>query len=976
MKISPIRFLLLLLLLLAAAGTVQAATTDTIGGTAGGAANLAGANYNQWYLVCASDSGTLTTLGMNFASCTGNYALSIYTNSIVTNAPTAWLGNTVPTACSGTGWKDVAVPQTVSIVVGTCYWIGENIDNGATTFYVDSNANYNMLYYKGNSFVSWPTPVVGASSVLDNVFNARMTYGAPTTTTTSTTTTSTTTIPLPIITFSPDSVAYPATGTATATCYAGSTCQVWEQGFAAASCTGTTTCSYGMPINAVGTYNFNGIDASDGLASAYNGFAVAAGAVPITCARNGRAIANGQADTSLFDTTNVVCSLASYNNQVTAGNLVLNNVPVATGNYLNSNQPWNNQNNNWVANTMATANYSANSIAWTDNDVPFVFGSASVIADVYETSNQLYQYDINITKAATTATAQLYINNVLQNTQTLPIVAPSSDLFSLYHNIMLIPTNGVATTANVALQIATNFYGTLAFNNIQSNTQTDYQNYFPALGIGLPYGDSNALLGDNVTANTVINLATALNSAAVTGYLQVGSQQATESVLSAYHYQTILHSFNSSQYGLALPTTSTPVAITANSIVKLSFLGANVFRNVSAVFTLNNETLGNCITYGTNALQFNFKSAANPALNWIANVLLSGFFNVVNNGYTSPVISGTDAGFTPAATSNTYSTCMYPAWAHFAANATLQYSSNSLLSRGVLQRVAVSSGIIDEVFYIEEQSDPLSYQVVVQNASTLAYMPALVKVLLYNINTNNGILVNELAASSQSGAYTFLNNTKTYQLQAFTPNGKLLLATAPLVTAAPCSTASCLVVIVVGNFSSNLPATQFSDINAACAQAAIAGNFENVNCAMNSKSGKTYAFSLRVFTNSKTVCNNNLTASNGALACNNVPNTNNTAYQYQLSVNINGISYAIRQGSFGVTTTNYGLDGAFFAIFIVVALVLMVATKLPELGLVAFGMGWSLVSYAGLIYTPQLVLGYMWLLIAVGCAVIYLTRKR
>ena len=47
--------------------------------------------------------------------------------------------------------------------------------------------------------------------------------------------------------------------------------------------------------------------------------------------------------------------------------------------------------------------------------------------------------------------------------------------------------------------------------------------------------------------------------------------------------------------------------------------------------------------------------------------------------------------------------------------------------------------------------NPIAYEVFVENVSTVTYIPALVKVLLYDASTNSAIQISELKTRGSSG---------------------------------------------------------------------------------------------------------------------------------------------------------------------------------------------------------------------------------
>ena len=154
------------------------------------------------------------------------------------------------------------------------------------------------------------------------------------------------------------------------------------------------------------------------------------------------------------------------------------------------------------------------------------------------------------------------------------------------------------------------------------------------------------------------------------------------------------------------------------------------------------------------------------------NVLMKGFFTLINNFFNYQ-INGTSAGWTATATASSYETCIYPSFAKFAFNSTISASSaNTAVSQAYYQDFMVSNVSTTQKFYLLQITDPIAYEVFVENLSTQTYLPALVKVLLYNQNTNSSIQITELKTGYNSGTALTLQDNDTYKLIAYTLNGK------------------------------------------------------------------------------------------------------------------------------------------------------------------------------------------------------------
>jgi hypothetical protein len=141
-------------------------TTDTIGDTS------ANGNYiNGRMDVCpitATDSGTLSSVGINVLTASGNVRVCIY--STRTTTASGLLGQSASTPVV-TGWMDLEITG-VSIVQGTTYYLGVQFDD---------NTAYNYLQWSGTSYYvamvygTFPDPS-GTLSSAGFTDNMRMTY--------------------------------------------------------------------------------------------------------------------------------------------------------------------------------------------------------------------------------------------------------------------------------------------------------------------------------------------------------------------------------------------------------------------------------------------------------------------------------------------------------------------------------------------------------------------------------------------------------------------------------------------------------------------------------------------------------------------------------------------------------------------------------------------------------------------------------
>ena len=752
--------------------------------------------------------------------------------------------------------------------------------------------------------------------------------------------------------------------------------------------TGTGTITYnalGTPIAisnalAAGTYTVNGCDTTLNTCAGNTILTVSTANVPITCTRNGQSIAAGALYNSLLANALTSCTFQSLGNQI-IGNIIRNGADLVSGSAPSTTQDWDNQLNAWVANTFATGNYASNSLSWSVNDIPYSLLSATLpAAQGYETQAQSLSYDINFTKAAANVLVTFGVNGIAEATNSVT-VASTDQVFPFSYTNPLVAANNIMQsvfTVNALLHFGGSYasYDPILTPALNTLTQNVLWNYYPQLSSISP---SPAIQGDNITVNMLISQVNPLSAVSVAGNLKVGNQTLTEAVTSAYHYQTVMHSFVNSHYALTMPTVGTPVTVGANAIFQLTYNGVTLYRNASeSTFSTYLESLGTCGTtnYATNTLLWTFYNGTKPSKVWTPNVLLSGFYTIVRNLYQSNAISGTSAGFTSTATSNTYETCIYPSWAKFNVSATTQYNStNTVLSNYYLNQLPLSNTLTTLQLYLNLEPNPIQYEIFVQNGSTLNYIPALVKVLLYNVNTNSSTLVNELKTQANSGVFTLLNNQSFYQFQAFTPDGKTLLATTNYYQAVPCSTAACEFTIVVGNFNVTLPSTVFKNVQSGCTTVAGSGNTMTVSCTFTSLNGATYNTSLNVtygqVLNHASVCEKSVVSGSASLDCT-VSNTNSTQYYYAYSLYYGGTWYVLAHGYVGLQASLFGQDGAWFALLVVVTLVLLFLSRNVTFAIVLFDVGFVLVSLIGLVYVPLTILGFE---LAASAVVLYVANR-
>jgi len=143
-------------------------TTDTIGDST--------ASHNDLYgmlafPVTASQSGPLSTVGVNVPAANGNLSVAIY-STLSGNVLSGLLGQSA-SAPMVAGWNDLAIPGSIPIVAGTTYYIAFQFSSPSAYWYQSSSgAGY---YYYLTTYSNFPTST-GTLSPYPATANMRMTY--------------------------------------------------------------------------------------------------------------------------------------------------------------------------------------------------------------------------------------------------------------------------------------------------------------------------------------------------------------------------------------------------------------------------------------------------------------------------------------------------------------------------------------------------------------------------------------------------------------------------------------------------------------------------------------------------------------------------------------------------------------------------------------------------------------------------------
>ena len=260
--------------------------------------------------------------------------------------------------------------------------------------------------------------------------------------------------------------------------------------------------------------------------------------------------------------------------------------------------------------------------------------------------------------------------------------------------------------------------------------------------------------------------------------LILGNQTLTLGTVLANKYYYNLNSFVPSRFGIANPTgiNSISVPYMMNAIV--TFNGNTVLRNATGSFTVNAPALLTCAAYTANAFAWNFYNATS-LLPIAENVLMSGYFTIKNGllirydtGNLSWLFVGGNIQHLPDLT--------FPPWSTFGTYGTLQYAANNYSGSQFLMVNQSTSNVVKPInLYLQQIDNPSAYDIVVERGINNP-ISAYVQELLYNINLNESVLVNEFQTPVGGGYVVNLQTNSYYQFKVFNSNGQLLNTTSYL----------------------------------------------------------------------------------------------------------------------------------------------------------------------------------------------------
>jgi hypothetical protein len=613
----------------------------------------------------------------------------------------------------------------------------------------------------------------------------------------------------------------------------------------------------------------------------------------------------------------------------------------------------------------------------------YTFISSTASATAYETSSQTLTVVVSIPTRYATANMLLQMyngvstSNVAWNNQTTNAIG--YNYFTFTYTVPLLSSNAITYTFNPIL------YTTSPLINrgtVTAITQTEYENYLPAAKILYPTNPSNVLIGDNLIFNTIINQVYNLNGITAAGYIQIGNKQVGEITVGQYNYLANVISFIPSSYGLAMPTTGSPVNLIANSILQLTFNGNSVYRNVTGIaFQIYNESLGTCTSpYITNSINWRFYSASTLTL-WPQNVLVQGYLQSSLNAYVGNVQSVTHLGFTNPGTANVYSTCIYPSWGRFNVTGSLQYNGiSSIVSNYKALQLPATNSVLTQYLYMEYQPAPVDYDIFVLNQQNQIYVPALVYIYSYNINTNTSVLISQISVPSQAGAPVTLEAGNSYTFTIYSPNGQTnygYINVQPYV-ASQCASQPCSHILSISTSNPTNPVAVYGDITTSCNQQTTGTNQITLSCNFASISGKSYNFLLQGYQNGiiqgTPICNQTVTASSGTLSCT-FSNTTTSQYYWKFVLNQNGAYSPLQNGYIGTSTNRFGNDSIWFGMLVILTLVMLFLSRSILMSIIIFDAGFTGMSFIDMIPSPGFPLIPAFVII-VSAVILYLANKK
>ncbi|MEM3378188.1 MAG: hypothetical protein QXV09_00215 [Candidatus Bathyarchaeia archaeon] len=129
-------------------------------------------NYARAFNITVGYTGTITKVGVNVATPSGNIMTAIYADS--SGTPGALLAYSNSTAATA-GWNDLTLNTPVTVTAGTTYWLGFNNDNDNLDTYRDPNGTH---VYVSQTYGSFPNPFGTPAGTRPFTQHMRITYAS------------------------------------------------------------------------------------------------------------------------------------------------------------------------------------------------------------------------------------------------------------------------------------------------------------------------------------------------------------------------------------------------------------------------------------------------------------------------------------------------------------------------------------------------------------------------------------------------------------------------------------------------------------------------------------------------------------------------------------------------------------------------------------------------------------------------------
>lgn len=716
------------------------------------------------------------------------------------------------------------------------------------------------------------------------------------------------------ITISPTSVVYPHTSLATASCSPNTdTCQVWQSSGFQSLCSGTGSCAYTIPINAVATYSFYANDITAAVASSSSNFIVTANAIIETCNRNSQAITFGNTYNSVSANELTQCAFASYNNQVTSGNVFKNgNAETLGGNFISVRNTWSGGLDVYIANVLSSPNYTSNTQTWSVNSQAFNVVNTIFNSTAWETTTQGFDWQLNLTKYGTTANVLFQLNgNVLVSLTNVPINQIAPQWFNFSANILTLSGNNINWYANVIGNML--LRNSIVFNSGVMNTliQTEKQ-AFPQI----TYNSAFVGVSNPVTANSVVPYAYNHNINLYRNAVLLTNGQNIA--------QTNSQSWSVATWQINATDTVSTRTSSANVVIYQVALGFPCGSVPAPYYTAGNVAADNGIT--SNVLRILISDE--NSLSHIANLSnATGFINMFGTSF-----NGLALGFSNTLNQNTATFCIsMVSGVGQTANATGQFfystsntylNGNGITRQYIFNKTQLTANVLKTLTLYTMNSVPngmftgnFNFFVTGSNLQQLA---ADVQVFRFYPSTNSFKLVDFIQASPTATTQATLQSGQYYNFNIYNLSLSLL-GVLPLTQLNCVTLAGCNIQLPL---PSNIT-TLFNYTNQIVHTCVFSNSTLTLTCSVADATSSTTSYVLNVTLHGVLAntpqCLVKLNSPNGQLVCA-LPN-NSSTYSYTLIANEGAKSYLIASGAIGGLIKGvFGNTGYIAAFLLIISL--------------------------------------------------------